>query len=109
MKNYDNLSGENILASNLHWFELALSKQRVVIVMNSYYNVSPLTGKPTGIRGYEYDDQSITVYFTSGSVYNYTYASAGAGNIETMKRLADGQESLNTFLTKNKPGYAWKR
>ncbi len=41
--------------------------------MNSYYIVSPVTGNPTGIRGYEYGVQIITIYFTSGSVYHYTY------------------------------------
>lgn len=77
--------------------------------MQSYYSISPITGKPTGIRGYDYDAESITVYFTSGAVYHYTYDTAGESDIETMKRLADAQEGLNTFLTKNKPGFAWKR
>jgi len=77
--------------------------------MNSYHSVSPVTGKPTGIRGYEYDNQSITIYFTSGSTYHYTDGSAGSAHIETMKQLADSQEGLNTYVTKYKPDYAWKR
>lgn len=77
--------------------------------MKNYYSVSPVTGKPTGIRGYEYDAQSITIYFTSGAAYHYTYGSAGSGHIETMKKLADSQDGLNTYVTQHKPGFAWKR
>ncbi|UVQ44632.1 hypothetical protein NXY11_15660 [Parabacteroides faecis] len=76
--------------------------------MKTYYNISPLTGKPTGIRGYDYGDDYITVYFTSGSMYTYTLDSCGATHLETMKRLADAQNGLNTYLTKNKPPFASK-
>lgn len=77
--------------------------------MNSYYSVSSSTGKPTGVQGYEYDGDSITLYFTSGSVYGYTNDSCGSDHIETMKMLADEQSGLNTYVTKYKPLYAWKR
>ncbi len=77
--------------------------------MQNYYSVSPITGKPTGIRGFEYDDQSITVYFTTGASYHYTYVSASPDHIENMKQLANQQEGLNTYLTKAIPRFAWKR
>lgn len=76
--------------------------------MKSYYNVSPLTGKASGVRGYEYGDDYITIYFTSGSKYTYTLDSCGSTHLATMKRLADAQNGLNTYLTKNKPPFASK-
>ena len=45
--------------------------------MKNYYHVSPSTGKRTGVKGYDYDNNSMTVYFTSGSVYVYTLESCG--------------------------------
>lgn len=76
--------------------------------MKSYNNVSPLTGKTSGVRGYDYGDDYITIYFTSGSKYTYTLGSCGAAHLATMKRLADAQSGLNTYLTKNKPPFATK-
>lgn len=76
--------------------------------MKSYYNVSPLTGKSSGVRGYDYGDDYITIYFTSGSKYTYTLDSCGSMHLATMKRLADAQSGLNTYLTKNKPPFASK-
>lgn len=77
--------------------------------MKPYRSISPITGKPSGVLGYDYDNDSITVYFTSGAVYHYTVASCGSVHIATMKRLADAQSGLNSYLTRNKPSYAWKR
>lgn len=76
--------------------------------MNAYYNVSPVTGKPSGVRGYEYGDDYITIYFTSGSKYTYTNGSCGSGHIENMKALADKQSGLNTYVTKHKPPFSSK-
>ncbi|WP_276131898.1 hypothetical protein [Polluticoccus soli] len=73
--------------------------------MENYYNVSPATGKPSGVRGYEYGDDFIVIYFTSGARYTYTYGSCGNGHVETMKRLADAQSGLNTYVTRHKPPY----
>lgn len=73
-----------------------------------YYNVSPVTGKPSGVRGYEYGNDHITIYFTSGAVYTYTYSSCGSSHVETMKRHADAQSGLNTYVTKHRPSYASK-
>ncbi len=71
--------------------------------MKSYFSISPATGKPSGIVGYEYGDDYITVYFKRGLPYTYTVESCGAHHIDTMKQLADAQHGLNTYLTFHKP------
>lgn len=76
--------------------------------MKNYYHISPSTGKRTGVRGYDYGDDYITIYFTSGSVYTYTLESCGEYHLSNMKRLADAQSGLNTYVTRNKPPYASK-
>lgn len=73
--------------------------------MKSYFNVSPLTGKPSGVKGYEYGEDYITIFFVSGKYYTYTIDSCGREHIENMKKLADSQHGLNTYITKNKPPY----
>ena len=40
----------------------------------------------------------IRVQFSTGSVYLYTYESAGSENIEEMKELASKGEELNSFI-----------
>ncbi len=79
-----------------------------ILRMKSYSSISSSTGKRTGIMGYDYGDDYMTIYFTSGVVYTYTLASCGVHHLTTMKRLADAQSGLNTYLTKNKPPYASK-
>ena len=76
--------------------------------MNSYSNTSRITGKATGKSGYSYDEESIVIHFTTGSIYTYTYESCGVEHIEKMKLLADSQEGLNTYVTKNKPPFSSK-
>jgi hypothetical protein len=53
------------------------------------------------VAGYEIGPDYIRVKFSDGSVYLYTYASAGSNNIEEMKRLAAAGEGLNAFIIKN--------
>lgn len=55
----------------------------------------------SGIAGYENGPDYIRVKFSDGSVYLYTYASAGSDNIEDMKRLAVAGDGLNAFINKN--------
>ncbi|MNK25526.1 hypothetical protein D3C87_438520 [compost metagenome] len=76
--------------------------------MKNYKSVSSLTGKSTGVLGYDYDNSSITLHFKTGSVYVYTIASCGLTHLSNMKKLADSQSGLNTYVTKNKPAYASK-
>jgi hypothetical protein len=63
----------------------------------------------SGVAGFENGSDYIRVQFSDGSVYLYTYASAGSNNIEEMKRLALAGEGLNAFIDKNvKKRYAKK-
>jgi len=55
-------------------------------------------GGNSGIAGYSTAPDSITVYFSDGSAYLYTSRSAGAGNIEYMKSLAQAGQGLNAFI-----------
>lgn len=52
----------------------------------------------SGVVAYLVSPTSITVRFDDGSEYLYTDASAGASNIETMKRLAAEGDGLNSFI-----------
>lgn len=53
----------------------------------------------SGVRGYEIGDTYITVWFDgTARSYTYSYASAGAENVETMKRLAENGDGLNAFI-----------
>lgn len=55
----------------------------------------------SGVRRYVSDATSITVEFSTGSVYKYTYISAGKHNIEQMKQLAEKGFGLNSFIMRN--------
>lgn len=57
--------------------------------------------RDSGIIAYDYGNDWIQVQFRDGSVYEYTYASAGQQNIEYMKSLADNGDGLNSFINKN--------
>lgn len=62
--------------------------------MKAYRNIDG----DSGVAAYEYGADWIHVQFSTGSVYEYTYGSAGSGNIETMKSLADSGDGLNAFI-----------
>jgi len=55
----------------------------------------------SGVAAYEIGPDYIRVQFSDGSVYLYTYTSAGSHNIEEMKRLAVAGDGLNAFINKN--------
>ena len=55
----------------------------------------------SGVAGYEIGPDYIRVQFEDGSVYLYTYTSAGSSNIEEMKRLAASGDGLNAFIHRN--------
>ena len=57
-------------------------------------------GGDSGVDAYRLGSDSICVRFTTGATYSYTYASAGSGNIEEMKRLAQQGEGLNSFINR---------
>jgi len=57
-------------------------------------------GGDSGIVAYESGPDWIEVEFTSGAYrfYKYTYASAGSGQIEVMKKLAADGHGLNSYI-----------
>lgn len=53
------------------------------------------------IVSYEIEPTRIIVWFKGSKPYSYSYTSAGAGNVETMKELARGGAGLSAFITRN--------
>lgn len=54
----------------------------------------------SGVVAYEIGRGSIAVEFREGRVYLYTDASAGAGNIAEMQRLARAGRGLSSFIAR---------
>ena len=57
--------------------------------------------RDSGVVAYEYGADFIRVQFSDGGTYRYTYRSAGSGNIETMKSLADKGDGLNAYINRH--------
>jgi hypothetical protein len=55
----------------------------------------------SGVAAYESARRSIAVEFKEGSIYLYTYESAGEHNIERMKSLAAAGRGLSTFISRH--------
>lgn len=71
--------------------------------MERYANLSG----NSGVIAYEAGVDSITVKFSNGQFYLYTNESAGADNIEHMKRLAALGRGLSGFISSSvRDGYA---
>lgn len=62
----------------------------------------------SNVDAFEIGSDYIKVQFHDGSVYTYTYMSAGLNQIENMKRLANEHDGLNAYISTNKPGYQSK-
>jgi hypothetical protein len=54
----------------------------------------------SGVRAYEIGRDSITVAFSGGAVYRYTYESAGASHVEEMKKLARAGRGLSGYISR---------
>jgi hypothetical protein len=65
-------------------------------------------GKESGVIGYEFGRDSITVFFKTGERYLYTYSSAGEEAIVKMRQYAYAQKGLSTYISQNKPPYERK-
>ena len=52
----------------------------------------------SGVLAYEIGEDRIKVKFLDGTIYLYTYQSAGEYNIEQMKMLAEQGKGLTTFI-----------
>ncbi|MBU2573502.1 MAG: hypothetical protein KKH28_05440 [Elusimicrobia bacterium] len=73
--------------------------------MKKYKN---LGGKST-VAMYDIAKDSVTVRFTTHSVYIYSSQSAGPGNVSKMKTLAAAGKGLGAFIdTTVKAGFARK-
>ncbi len=59
------------------------------------------TGGDSGVVAYDVGEDYIDVRFKNGAVYRYTNATAGSGNISTMKRLAARGDGLNSYINLN--------
>ena len=53
------------------------------------------------IVSFEIEPTRIRVMFKGGKIYSYSYASAGAANVEHMKQLARSGAGLSAFITRN--------
>jgi len=74
--------------------------------MQPYTNLSG----QSNVRAYQTGVDFIIIEFMSGheTFYKYTYVSAGSSTIEHMKNLANQGHGLNSYISKNKPGFAAK-
>ncbi len=57
-------------------------------------------GGTSPIRAFEIGDDSILVKFTGGSLYLFTYQSAGSANVEQMKKYAMFGHGLYGFISR---------
>lgn len=55
----------------------------------------------SGVEFYEIGNEDIIAQFIDGSIYRYTYKSAGEGAIEHMKKLAIAGKGLTTFINQH--------
>lgn len=78
-------------------FQIPENWQPMEPAMQRYANV----GGDSGIDAFEIGDDYIRVRFQDGSIYRYTYNSAGSAHIEQMKSLALGGQGLNSYINRN--------
>jgi hypothetical protein len=75
------------------------------MAMEKYGNVD----RASGVKAYEIGHHSITLEFSDGDVYVYTYQSAGKEVVEEMIKLAQEGKGLNSFISKRvRAAYAEK-
>jgi hypothetical protein len=65
--------------------------------MKRYRNLSG----GSGVSAYDIGPDSVAVRFLDGTVYVYSYASAGRDKVEEMKRLALAGRGLATFISQH--------
>jgi len=61
--------------------------------------------KKSGVNGFYIERNFIIVRFINGSMYTYSYNSAGQHVVEEMKILALDSMGLSTYIAQNKPGF----
>ena len=65
--------------------------------MEKYKNLS----RDSSVYAYKIGMNYIDVQFNDGSIYRYSYKSAGASNVEQMKRYAQAGDGLGSFIQRN--------
>jgi hypothetical protein len=55
----------------------------------------------SGVEFYEIENKDIIVQFIDGSIYKYTYSSAGEESVEKMKELAIAGKGLTTYINQH--------
>ncbi len=78
----------------VHRTIVSIGREAKEEAMKCYENRS----RKSPIVAYEFGEDSITIKFIDGSVYLYTYDSAGNANVEQMKKYAGIGHGLNGFL-----------
>lgn len=74
--------------------------------MQRYANLSG----NSGVVAYETGPDWIEVRFQDGWVYRYTHASAGAADVEAMKKLAVAGRGLSAYIARHaRMAYASRR
>jgi hypothetical protein len=63
--------------------------------METYLNL----GGNSGVEAYEIGENSITVQFKDGAVYEYNHRRPGRADVEQMKELAQSGRGLNSFIS----------
>lgn len=59
------------------------------------------------VKAYELEPEGITVQFSNGEVYAYSYSHTGKAHVENMKELARSGSGLGTYIdVVAKYGYA---
>jgi hypothetical protein len=60
--------------------------------------MKPYSNPASGIDGFDYGDDWIRVRFKGGTIYEYQSPSVAIHHITAMKKLADSQDDLNTYI-----------
>ncbi len=59
------------------------------------------TSDESGIAAYRITSKSITIEFKHGGIYLYTYTYPGRTHVEAMKKLAQSDDGLNTYINQH--------
>ena len=60
------------------------------------------SGKKSGVIGYEFFENGISVQFEDGDIYDYSYNGCSAMDIENMRNCALEQLGLSTYVSTNR-------
>lgn len=74
------------------------------MVTKKFNTYTSASGKLSGVTGYILGEDYIVVKFRNSEIYTYSYVSAGKEMVEEMKKLAEQQEGLSTFISRHQPG-----